>query len=79
MTGATTVFEEGIIIPPLKIVERGEVAEDVLALILNNVRLPEMNRADLFAIIAGCRAGEARVMELCTRFGKPTYLAALQA
>ena len=78
-TGAKTIFEEGIIIPPLKIVERGEVQEDVLRLILNNVRLPEMNRADLFAIVAGCRAGERRVMELCERFGKETYLAALQA
>src|SRR5215210_8604608 len=78
-TGATTVFEEGLIIPPLKIMERGEVQEDVLRLILNNMRLPEMNRADLFAIVAGCRAGERRVMELCDRFGKQTYLAALQA
>ena len=78
-TGATTVFEEGLIIPPLKIVERGEVQEDVLRLILNNVRLPEMNRADLFAIIAGCRAGERRVIGLCERFGKDVYLAALQA
>ena len=78
-TGARTIFEEGIIIPPLKIIERGVVQEDVLRLILNNVRNPEMNRADLFAIVAGCRAGEKRVMELCDRFGKETYLAALQA
>jgi len=78
-TNAKTIYEEGLIIPPLKIVERGVVQEDLLALILNNVRLPEMNRADLFAIIAGCRAGERRVMELCDRFGKEVYLAALQA
>jgi len=78
-TGATTIFEEGLIIPPLKIVERGEVAEDVLRLILNNVRLPEMNRADLFAIIAACHAGEKRVIGLCERFGKDVYLATLQA
>ena len=78
-TGAKTIFEEGIIIPPVKLIERGEVQEDVLRLILNNVRNPEMNRADLFAIVAGCRAGEKRVMELCDRFGKETYLAALQA
>jgi len=55
-TGAKTIFGEGIIIPPIKVVERGVVQEDVLGLILNNVRIPEMNRADLFAIIAGCRA-----------------------
>jgi N-methylhydantoinase B len=74
-TGAKTIFEEGIIIPPIKIIERGEPQEDVLRLIFNNVRLPEMNRADLFAIVAGCRAGEKRVIELCERFGKETYLA----
>src|SRR5919205_1127115 len=78
-TGAKTIFEEGIIIPPIKIVERGVPQEDVLRLIFNNVRLPEMNRADLFAIVAGCRAGERAVIELCERFGKETYLAALQA
>src|SRR6478672_6943599 len=73
------IFEEGIIIPPVKIVERGVVQEDILRLILNNVRLPEMNRADLFAIVAGCRAGERAVIGLCERFGKQTYLAALQS
>ena len=78
-TGARTIFEEGIIIPPLKIIERGVPQEDVLKLIFNNVRLPEMNRADLFAIVAGCRAGEKRVVDLCDRFGKKVYLAALQA
>ncbi len=78
-TGARTIFEEGINIPPVKLIERGVVQEDVLRLILNNVRLPEMNRADLFAIVAGCRAGERRVLDLCERFGKETYLAALQA
>ena len=77
-TGARTIFEEGLIIPPIKIIERGEAQEDVLRLILNNMRLPEMNRADLFAIVAGCRAGEKRVMELCDRFGKDVYLATLQ-
>ena len=78
-TGARTIFEEGVNIPPVKIIERGVVQEDVLRVILNNVRLPEMNRADLFAIVAGCRAGERRVLDLCERFGKETYLAALQA
>ena len=38
-----------------------------------------MNRADLFAIIAACHAGEKRVMGLCERFGKDVYLATLQA
>ena len=38
-----------------------------------------MNRADLFAIVAACHAGERRVIGLCERFGKDVYLATLQA
>ena len=78
-TDATTVFGEGIRIPPVKIVRRGTLNEDVLGVILNNVRMPEMNQADLTATIAGCRAGERRVRDLCSRFGVETYLACCNA
>ncbi len=78
-TGAKTIFGEGLRIPPVKIFRQGELNQDVLDMILNNVRQPEMNRADLMGIIAGCRTGEQRVHELCARFGKETYLAACQA
>lgn len=78
-TGARTIFGEGLRIPVVKIFSQGKLQEDVVDLILNNTRQPEMNRADLMAIIAGCRAGEKRVVELCERFGKETYLAACQA
>jgi len=78
-TGAKTIFGEGLRIPPIKIFRRGEPVEDVFRLILNNVRLPEMSRADIMGIVAGCRAAEKRVIELCERFGKETYLAACEA
>jgi N-methylhydantoinase B len=78
-TGAKTVFGEGIRIPPVKIFRAGELNKDVLDVILNNVRMPEMNRADLMGIIAGCRTAEKRIHELCERFGRDTYLAACQA
>ncbi len=78
-TGAKTIFGEGIRIPPIKIFNQGEAEENIIKLILNNVRMPEMNRADLLAIVAGCRAGEKRVLELCKRFGKDLYLAGCQA
>src|SRR5256712_5012866 len=77
--GAKTVSGEAIRIPPVKIFREGELNTDVLGVILNNVRMPEMNRADLMGIIAGCRTAEKRVHELCSRFGKETYLAACQA
>ncbi|MDP4668027.1 MAG: hydantoinase B/oxoprolinase family protein [Gaiellales bacterium] len=78
-TNAKTIYDEGLIIPPIKVVQRGEIQKPVLDLILNNMRNAAMNRADLFALVAGCRAGEKRVQELCDRFGKETYLAACQA
>ena len=78
-TGAKTIYGEGIRIPPVKIFQKGKPDENILKLILNNVRMPEMNRADLMGIVAGCRAGEKRVLELCQRFGKDVYLAACQA
>ncbi|MEY4226085.1 MAG: hypothetical protein RL190_842, partial [Actinomycetota bacterium] len=78
-TNAKTIYDEGLIIPPIKVIERGEVQQPVLDLIFNNMRMPAMNRADMFALIAGCRAGEKRVQELCDRFGQETYLAACQA
>ncbi len=78
-TGAKTIFGEGLRIPPVKIFRRGEPVEDVFRLILNNVRLPDMSRADIMGIVAGCRAAEKRVTELCERFGKDTYLAACEA
>jgi N-methylhydantoinase B len=78
-TDAKTIFGEGIRIPPVKLYREGRLNQDVLDLILNNVRVPEMNRADLMGIVAGCRTAETRVHELCERFGKETYLAACQA
>ena len=78
-TAAKTIYGEGIRIPPIKIFHQGKPDENIIKLILNNVRMPEMNRADLMGIVAGCRAGEKRVLELCQRFGKDVYLAACQA
>ena len=77
-TDARSIFEEGIRIPPIKLFERGELQEDVLELIMNNTRTPEMNHSDLIAIIAGCRAGEKRVLDICDRFGTRDLQAGLR-
>ena len=78
-TDATSIFGEGIRIPPLLLYKRGELNKAVLDLIMNNTRTPEMNYSDLMAIIAGCRAGEKRVIEICNRFGRDTYKQACEA
>jgi N-methylhydantoinase B len=78
-TDAASIFGEGIRIPPIKLYERGEVNKAALDVIMNNTRTPEMNYSDLMAIIAGCRAGEKRVVEICDRFGRETYRQACDA
>ena len=78
-TAATSIFGEGMRIPPIKIYERGEINKSALDLIMNNTRTPEMNYSDLMAITAGSRAGEKRVLEICDRFGKEVYKQACEA
>ena len=74
---ATSIYGEGLRIPPLLYRAR-RANQPVLDLIMNNTRTPEMNYSDLMAIIAGCRAGEKRVIEICDRFGRETYRQALR-
>ena len=78
-TAATSIFGEGIRIPPIKIHSRGKPNEAALAILMNNTRTPEMNYSDLMAIIAGSRTGEKRVIEICERFGADVYRRACQA
>ena len=79
VTDALSIWDEGLRIPPIKIIENGVLNETALRIILNNTRTPEMNHSDLMAIIAACRAAEARVKDLCDRFGQETYLTACDA
>lgn len=73
---ARTIWEEGLRIPPVKIYSKGQVNQGVLDIMLNNTRTPDMNRADLMALIAGCRTAAKRVNEICDRFGRNLYVAA---
>ena len=66
---ATELFQEGLIIPPLKLVARGRLNEDVLNLLLSNVRTPDERRGDLLAQVAANEVGRARLMETVERRG----------
>jgi N-methylhydantoinase B len=70
------IFQEGIIIPPVRLVRGGEYVDDVLALLLANVRTPAIRRGDLRAQIAANRIADQRIGELMERRGKETVLAA---
>ena len=64
------IFQEGLRIPPVKILQGGRVARDVMSLLLLNVRTPHEREGDLTAQIAACRIGERRLMEIVTKYGR---------
>jgi N-methylhydantoinase B len=63
------IFQEGLIIPPVKLVKTGQIEVDILEIILSNVRTPQERRGDLSAQIAANQRGVERLVELFTRYG----------
>ncbi|MEV0593487.1 hydantoinase B/oxoprolinase family protein [Nonomuraea cavernae] len=76
---AESIWDEGLRIPPVKIHDRGQMNDQLFNLILNNTRTPDVVRADILGLIAGCKRAEHRVIEICERYGRDTYLAACDA
>jgi N-methylhydantoinase B len=68
------IYQEGVIIPPVRLVQGGEYVEDVLDLLLANVRTPAIRRGDLRAQIAANNIAEERVSELIARRDRETVL-----
>src|SRR5215813_12482540 len=66
---ATDVYGEGIRIPPVRIVRNGEIDQDVMRLILNNVRGQEERRGDFQAQIGSLKTGSVRLLEILERRG----------
>jgi N-methylhydantoinase B len=76
---ATSIYHEGVRMPPIKLYDQGKLNEEALQLFCHNTRAAPQVEADIKAIAAGTAAGAARVIELCDRFGKETYLEACDA
>jgi N-methylhydantoinase B len=76
--GSRTIFQEGLIVPPVRLVREGRVVDDVLDLVLANVRTPAVRRGDLRAQLAANRRCEERLGELMSRRGRDVVLAAFR-
>ncbi len=70
MGPATEIFQEGIRIPPVRIVRGGKVDREMLDLILLNVRTPKEREGDLESQIGACRVGEQRMLQLAEKYGE---------
>ncbi len=68
-TNATEIYQEGLRIPPLKLREAGVYNDTLVALLRQNVRIPDTVMGDLNAQIAACTIGARRFAELAERFG----------
>ncbi|MEI6740537.1 MAG: hydantoinase B/oxoprolinase family protein [Gemmatimonadaceae bacterium] len=77
--GATELFQEGLIVPPVRLERAGIPQDDVLRLVLANVRTPAEREGDLRAQRAACRAGRAGWQVLYARMGGPVLTQAVDA
>jgi N-methylhydantoinase B len=75
----TSIFQEGIRIPPVMLVSAGDVQQDIVNIVLLNSRTPQEREGDIKAQIATNATGVRRMQELVARFGREGALAAFEA
>jgi N-methylhydantoinase B len=68
---STSLFQEGVIIPPLKIMKKGQRDNDLMSLFLSNVRTPQEREGDFAAQIMSNLTGIRRIQELVKKYGLP--------
>ena len=77
MPVSSELYQEGMIIPPLRLFRAGKLNEELMALILRNVRTPDERKGDFEAQIASLRTGERRLTGLLEARGSQAVLAAM--
>lgn len=78
-SGATSVFEEGLSVPPIKLWDKGVPNKAALRIMTRNSRMPDSLAADLDAECSACLMGARRLSELFARYGRDTVEAAFDA
>jgi len=77
--GVTEIFQEGLQIPPVRLMKRGRLDDEILRLIMQNVRTAKVTEGDIMAQIAANNVGIRRTRELCDRYGRRGVLAYMVA
>jgi N-methylhydantoinase B len=75
----TEIHQEGVRFPPMKLFRAGELNEDLLRVMLLNVRKPEQNHGDLKAFVGALSTGERKVRAMLAKFGAETFKQGLAA
>ena len=76
---ATTIFQEGLRLPAVKIIAEGEPIAPVMEVIRVNSRMPDVLQGDLWAAIASVRIGARRLQALAEKYGTRTFAAAIES
>jgi N-methylhydantoinase B len=76
---ATSAFQEGLMIPPVRLFSRGVRNDDLYRVIVRNSRTPESFAGDLDSEVAACRMGARRLATLFERYGVETVEACFEA
>ncbi|MEP4293981.1 MAG: hydantoinase B/oxoprolinase family protein, partial [Rhizobiaceae bacterium] len=63
------IYDEGLLIPPCKLLDRGDVNQLLLDIVKANSREPIANEGDIYALIACCETGASRLLEMMREFG----------
>jgi N-methylhydantoinase B len=71
---STSIHQEGVVIPPLKLVKKGQMDEELLRFFLSNVRNPSERDGDFAAQISALKVGQRRLVELLKSYGKEEVL-----
>jgi len=74
---ATEIFQEGLRLPAVKLIEQGRVIQSVVQIIKANSRMPEFSEGDMWAGIAAVRSGAQRIKELVAKYGIDVFLKTL--
>jgi len=76
---ATEILQEGLRIPPIKLIDQGVENAAAFAMLFANVRMADERRGDLESSIASCQTAERRLREMADRYGKRAMLECVDA
>ena len=74
----TEIFHDGTLVPPIKIIDRGQINEEAYRIILRNSRYPDLLEGDSKALMAAAQRAQERLLEMFDRFGNQTMLSAIR-
>lgn len=74
---AKEIYQEGLRLPAVKLIDRGAPIKSVIEIMKCNSRLPDFLQGDMWAGIAAVRIGEKRILELVEKYGRETFTAAM--